>query len=117
MVGLIGAIKGKRNADVPMRTLVNHLVIAMLPVDGGRAARWARSIFSMTAPDDGGYRRVCRKWASCGRRIAGSAIADNGGLQEPEGSRRAAGTSGRTRTEGAGRCRCRGRKPQGRLPK
>jgi TRAP-type mannitol/chloroaromatic compound transport system permease large subunit len=31
MVGLIGAIKGKRNADVPMKTLVNHMIIAILP--------------------------------------------------------------------------------------
>ena len=30
--GLIGAIKGKRNAAVPMRDLLNHLVIALLPV-------------------------------------------------------------------------------------
>jgi TRAP-type mannitol/chloroaromatic compound transport system permease large subunit len=30
--GLIGAIKGKRNAAVPMRELVNHLAIALLPV-------------------------------------------------------------------------------------
>src|SRR5512143_827116 len=30
MLGLIGAIKGKRNADVPMRTLINHLGIALL---------------------------------------------------------------------------------------
>ena len=29
--GLIGAIKGQRNAAVPMKTLVNHLVIALLP--------------------------------------------------------------------------------------
>ena len=29
--GLIGAIKGKRNAAVPMRDLLNHLVIALLP--------------------------------------------------------------------------------------
>jgi TRAP-type mannitol/chloroaromatic compound transport system permease large subunit len=29
--GLLGAIKGKRNAAVPMRELVNHLVIALLP--------------------------------------------------------------------------------------
>ncbi len=29
--GLIGAIKGKRNADVPMRDLINHLVLALLP--------------------------------------------------------------------------------------
>jgi TRAP-type mannitol/chloroaromatic compound transport system permease large subunit len=32
MVGLIGAIKGKRNADVPMKTLINHLFIAILPL-------------------------------------------------------------------------------------
>ena len=32
MAGLIGAIKGKRNADVPMQTLLGHLVIALLPV-------------------------------------------------------------------------------------
>ena len=32
MTGLIGAIKGKRNADVPMRTLLGHLVIALLPL-------------------------------------------------------------------------------------
>jgi TRAP-type mannitol/chloroaromatic compound transport system permease large subunit len=31
LVGLIGAIKGKRNADVPMKTLLQHLVIAILP--------------------------------------------------------------------------------------
>ncbi len=29
--GLIGAIKGKRNANVPMRELLNHLGIALLP--------------------------------------------------------------------------------------
>ena len=29
--GLIGAIKGKRNAAVPMRELLNHLFIALLP--------------------------------------------------------------------------------------
>ncbi|MCE5263923.1 MAG: TRAP transporter large permease subunit [Deltaproteobacteria bacterium] len=35
MVGLIGAIKGKRNADVPMKTLLQHLVIAILPAIAG----------------------------------------------------------------------------------
>ena len=30
--GLIGAIKGKRNAAVPMRELLNHLAIALLPL-------------------------------------------------------------------------------------
>ncbi len=31
MVGLIGALKGRRNADVPLRTLLHHMVIALLP--------------------------------------------------------------------------------------
>ena len=31
LVGLIGALKGKRNADVPLRTIIKHLVIAILP--------------------------------------------------------------------------------------
>jgi TRAP-type mannitol/chloroaromatic compound transport system permease large subunit len=31
LAGLILAIKGKRNADVPMRTLLSHLFIALLP--------------------------------------------------------------------------------------
>jgi TRAP-type mannitol/chloroaromatic compound transport system permease large subunit len=31
LVGLIGAIKGKRNADVPMKTLLTHMIIAILP--------------------------------------------------------------------------------------
>jgi len=50
MKGLIGAIKGKRNADVPMRTLINHLVIALLPALA--AALFMGSIYlSVTAPD------------------------------------------------------------------
>jgi TRAP-type mannitol/chloroaromatic compound transport system permease large subunit len=50
MVGLIGAIKGKRNADVPMRTLVNHLGIALLPVLS--VALLMGSIYlAVTAPD------------------------------------------------------------------
>jgi TRAP-type mannitol/chloroaromatic compound transport system permease large subunit len=32
IAGLLGAIKGKRNVDVPMRTLVSQLGIALLPV-------------------------------------------------------------------------------------
>ncbi|MDI6726019.1 MAG: TRAP transporter large permease subunit [Smithellaceae bacterium] len=32
MAGLIGALKGKRNADVPMRKLVSNLGIALLPL-------------------------------------------------------------------------------------
>jgi len=32
IVGLIGAIKGKRNANVPMSTLLSHLFISLLPL-------------------------------------------------------------------------------------
>jgi TRAP-type mannitol/chloroaromatic compound transport system permease large subunit len=50
MKGLIGAIKGKRNADVPMRTLLNHLGIALLPALA--AALLMGSIYvAVTAPD------------------------------------------------------------------
>ena len=50
LVGLIGAIKGKRNADVPMRTLINHLGIALLPALA--VALLMGSIYlAVTAPD------------------------------------------------------------------
>ncbi|RPH51487.1 MAG: TRAP transporter large permease subunit [Desulfobacteraceae bacterium] len=50
IVGLIGAIKGKRNADVPMSTLLRHLFIALLPLMA--AALLMGSIyFFITKPD------------------------------------------------------------------
>ena len=47
--GLIGAIKGKRNAAVPMRELINHLGIALLPVLAV-AAIMGTIYFKVTAP-------------------------------------------------------------------
>jgi TRAP-type mannitol/chloroaromatic compound transport system permease large subunit len=47
--GLIGAIKGKRNAAVPMRDLLNHLVIALLPALAVAAIMGA-IYFKVTAP-------------------------------------------------------------------
>ncbi|MCU0605686.1 MAG: TRAP transporter large permease subunit [Desulfobacterales bacterium] len=50
MVGLIGALKGRRNADVPLSTLLNHLVIALLPALA--AGLLMGSIYlAATAPD------------------------------------------------------------------
>jgi TRAP-type mannitol/chloroaromatic compound transport system permease large subunit len=50
VAGLIGALKGKRNADVPLPTLVNHLVITLLPALA--AGLLMGSIYlSVTAPD------------------------------------------------------------------
>jgi TRAP-type mannitol/chloroaromatic compound transport system permease large subunit len=47
--GLIGAIKGKRNAAVPMRDLLNHLAIALLPLLAVAAIMGA-IYFKVTAP-------------------------------------------------------------------
>jgi len=47
--GLIGAIKGKRNAAVPMRELLNHLAIALLPLLAV-AAIMGTIYFKVTAP-------------------------------------------------------------------
>jgi TRAP-type mannitol/chloroaromatic compound transport system permease large subunit len=47
--GLIGAIKGKRNAAVPMGTLLNHLFVALLPALAV-AAILGTIYFSVTTP-------------------------------------------------------------------
>jgi len=80
MVGLISALKGKRNADVPMRTLLGHLVIAFLPVMA--AALLMGSIYlAVTAPtliDTSGLQEMGA--------VATTDIVDEievGGLQEP----------------------------------
>jgi TRAP-type mannitol/chloroaromatic compound transport system permease large subunit len=51
MVGLIGAIKGKRNTNVPMPTVFKHLVIALLPALA--AALFTGSLYlAATAPEE-----------------------------------------------------------------
>ncbi len=50
VVGLIGAIKGKRNADVPMRKLINYLGIALLPIVAS-ALIMGTIYLHITAPD------------------------------------------------------------------
>jgi len=82
MAGLIGAIKGKRNADVPMRTLVNHLGIALLPTFA--AALLMGSIyFSITAPDYIVPEGVVEMGAAA-TTTAEEIKTEAGGLQEPE---------------------------------
>lgn len=50
IIGLVRAIMGKRNADIPMRTLLNHLFIALLPALA--AGMLMGSIYlSITAPE------------------------------------------------------------------
>ena len=80
MVGLIGALKGKRNADVPMHTVVGHLVIALLPLLA--AALLMGSIYlGITAPtlvDTSGLQEMGA--------VSTTDVVDEievGGLQEP----------------------------------
>ena len=50
VAGLVGALKGKRNADVPMKTLLTQLFIALLPALVFAAAM-GLSYRAVTAPD------------------------------------------------------------------
>jgi TRAP-type mannitol/chloroaromatic compound transport system permease large subunit len=80
MKGLVGAIKGKRNANIPMRTLLGHLGIALLPALA--VALLMGSLYlHVTAPDivvEG----VVEMGAAA--REEAEQIETIGGVQEPE---------------------------------
>mgnify|MGYP001561880180 FL=1 len=83
MVGLIGAIKGQRNADVPMKTLVNHMIIAILPALAAALLILVVYLWT-TAPS---------LVDTSGLQVMGDAATeitedstDTGSLQEPEGA-------------------------------
>ena len=83
MVGLIGAIKGQRNADVPMKTLVNHMIIAILPALAAALIVLVVYLWT-TAPS---------LVDTSGLQVMGDAATeitedstDTGSLQEPEGA-------------------------------
>jgi TRAP-type mannitol/chloroaromatic compound transport system permease large subunit len=80
MVGLIGAIKGKRNADVPMKTLVTHLIIAILPLAAAASIVLVVWLWT-TAPtvvDSAGLQEMGSAAES-----SFAESTDTGGLQEP----------------------------------
>jgi TRAP-type mannitol/chloroaromatic compound transport system permease large subunit len=84
MLGLIGAIKGKRNADVPMKTLLNHLIIALLPALAAASIVLVVWLWT-TAPtllDTAGVQEMGFAAEESGT----AAPAETGGLAEPEGS-------------------------------
>jgi TRAP-type mannitol/chloroaromatic compound transport system permease large subunit len=79
--GLIGAIKGKRNAGVPMRTLLNHLFIVLLPA---LAVALIMGIvyFSVTAPEA----QLAEGLVEMGGAVSDMVVEEKpeaGGLQEP----------------------------------
>jgi len=92
--GLIGALKGKRNAAVPMRDLLNHLSIALLPALAV-AAIMGTIYFKVTAPLP--VEAVSGVMAMGGDladstgateevpSVSGLAEPEAGGLQEPPG--------------------------------
>jgi TRAP-type mannitol/chloroaromatic compound transport system permease large subunit len=82
MVGLIAAIKGKRNADVPMRTLLNHLFIALLPVLA--ASLLMGSIYLALTKPEIIVPEGLQEMGAVARSAAEETQAEAGGLREPE---------------------------------
>jgi TRAP-type mannitol/chloroaromatic compound transport system permease large subunit len=93
--GLIGAIKGKRNAAVPMRELLNHLGIALLPALAVAAIMGA-IYFKVTAPLPveavegvvamGGELSDSVDSVEEGESIGGLTEPEEDGLQQPPGT-------------------------------
>lgn len=86
MVGLIGAIKGKRNADVPMKTLVNHMIIAILPLVAV-ALLLVPIYYLMTFPtavDSAGLQEMGTMADEARVAEADTKASEQGGLQEPQ---------------------------------
>ena len=86
MVGLIGAIKGKRNADVPMKTLVNHMIIAILPLVAV-ALLLVPIYYLMTFPtavDSAGMQEMGTMADEARVAEADTKASEQGGLQEPQ---------------------------------
>jgi len=84
MVGLLGALKGKRNADVPLKTLVNHLIVALLPLLAVGFFVFVIWLWT-TAPtliDTAGVQEM----GFAAEEQGSQTPADAGGLAEPEGS-------------------------------
>ncbi len=84
LVGLLRALKGKRNADVPLKTVLNHLVIAILPLLAVGFFVFVIWLWT-TAPtllDTAGVQEMGFAAEEAGT----GAPADAGGLAEPEES-------------------------------
>jgi len=81
--GLMGAIKGKRNAAVPMRTLLNHLFIALLPALAV-VLIMGLVFLKVTAPVEPEVPEGVVAMGSAALGTVEEETANAGGLQEPE---------------------------------
>ena len=82
LVGLLSALKGKRNADVPLKTILNHLFIAILPLLAVGFFVFVIYLWT-TAPtllDTAGVQEMGFAAEESGSQVP----ADTGGLAEPE---------------------------------
>ena len=83
LIGLIGEIKGKHNPDIPMRTLINNLIIVLLPLLAA-ALTCGLDLFpgNSTGSEEG---RGRTSNGVCGGETKEEATKPEvGGLQEPE---------------------------------
>jgi TRAP-type mannitol/chloroaromatic compound transport system permease large subunit len=81
LVGMISAIKGKRNADVPMTTLLKNLFIALLPALA-TAVLMGSLYLTATEPEE----PVPEGVQAMGIAATAEETQTEGDLQEPEGS-------------------------------
>jgi len=89
LAALILAIKGKRNADVPMRTLLSHLFIALLPALA-TGLLMGSLYLTATAPEEAIPEGVQEMGIAAMSEEAQSEF----GLQEPEGSEKVEAQAG-----------------------
>ncbi len=82
LIGLIGEIKGKTNPGIPRRSVINHLIITLLPLL--TAALFIGLIyFPATAPEAKKVEGV-QEMGMAAETTVGEAETEAGGLQEPE---------------------------------
>ncbi|MDB5770950.1 MAG: putative TRAP-type C4-dicarboxylate transport system, large permease component, partial [Burkholderia sp.] len=87
LTGLLGAIKGKRNADVPMRTLVSQLAIALLPLIAFVLIMGLsyRAVTNPTVQDISGLQEMGFNTESSQDKQGGTEeLSTEGGLEEPK---------------------------------
>ncbi len=82
LIGLIGEIKGKRNPDVPTRTLINHLIIVLLPLLAA-ALLVGLIYFPATTPEEAKVEGV-QAMGMAAETTTTEEIKSDSGVQEPE---------------------------------
>ncbi len=82
LIGLIGEIKGKHNPDIPRRTVINNLIIVLLPLLAA-VLLIGLIYFPATTPEEAKVEGV-QAMGFAGQTQTEETKPDTGGLQEPE---------------------------------